>query len=86
VIDANSGAELSRQLGEIWDTQTQQAIDATRAAGGEIIEIGPEEKARWRNAVAPAYEAWIAEMNRRGRNGRALFDEMMAITARYGRA
>jgi TRAP-type C4-dicarboxylate transport system substrate-binding protein len=85
VIDANSGAELSRQLGEIWDTQTQQAIDAARAAGNEIIEIGPEEKARWRAAVAPAYEGWMAEMTRRGRNGRALFEQMTAITARYGR-
>jgi TRAP-type C4-dicarboxylate transport system substrate-binding protein len=85
VIDANSGAALSKQLGEIWDTQTQQAINATRAAGNEIIEIPPAEKERWRAAVAPAYEAWMAEMNRRGRNGRALFDDILAITARYGR-
>jgi len=35
--------------------------------------------------VAPAYEAWIAEMNRRGRNGRALFDDMMSVTAAHGR-
>ncbi|HEV7265066.1 MAG TPA: TRAP transporter substrate-binding protein [Falsiroseomonas sp.] len=86
VIDANSGGGLSRQLGEIWDTQTKQAVDAARAAGNEIIEIPADEKARWRNAVAPAYEAWINEMNRRGRNGRALFDQMTAITARHGRA
>ncbi|MGG5823397.1 TRAP transporter substrate-binding protein [Falsiroseomonas sp. HW251] len=85
VVDANSGAALSKQLGEVWDTQTQQAIDATRAAGNEIIEIPDAEKARWRNAVAPAYEAWIAEMNRRGRNGRALFDDMMSVTAAHGR-
>jgi len=85
VIDANSGAGLSRQLGEIWDTQTQQAIDATRAAGNEIIEISDAEKARWRTAVAPAYEAWMAEMNRRNRNGRALFDDILATTARFGR-
>jgi TRAP-type C4-dicarboxylate transport system substrate-binding protein len=82
VIDANSGAALSRQLGEAWDTQTQQAIDATRAAGNEIIEIGDAELARWKTAVAPAYEAWIGEMNRRGRNGRALFEEISAIAAR----
>jgi TRAP-type C4-dicarboxylate transport system substrate-binding protein len=85
VVDANSGAALSKQLGEIWDSQTQSAIDATRAAGNEIIEIPDAEKARWRNAVAPAYDAWIAEMNRRGRNGRALFDDIMAITASNGR-
>ena len=86
VIDAKSGAGLSRQLGEIWDTQTQQALDAARAAGNEIIEIGAAERGRWRSAVAPAYEGWIAEMNRRGRNGRALFDSIQAITARHARA
>jgi TRAP-type C4-dicarboxylate transport system substrate-binding protein len=86
VIDANSGAELSRQLGETWDTQTQQAVDAARNAGNEIIEIGPEEVARWRQAVAPAYESWMAEMGRRNRNGRQLFDAVQEITARHGRA
>jgi TRAP-type C4-dicarboxylate transport system substrate-binding protein len=86
VIDANSGAALSRQLGEIWDTQTRQAVDATRAAGNEIIEITDAEKERWRAAVAPAYEAWMGEMNRRNRNGRALFDDILATTARFGRA
>jgi TRAP-type C4-dicarboxylate transport system substrate-binding protein len=86
VIDAESGAAYSRRLGEIWDTQTQPAIDATKAAGNEIIEIGPAEKARWQAAVAPAYDAWMGEMNRRNRNGRALFDDIQAITARYGRA
>ena len=85
VIDANSGAALSKQLGEAWDTQTQPAIDATRNAGGEIIEIGPAEMARWRTAVAPAYDAWMAEMTRRNRNGRQLFDEILATTARFGR-
>jgi TRAP-type C4-dicarboxylate transport system substrate-binding protein len=82
VIDANSGAGLSRELGEKWDTQTQQALDAARGAGNELIEIGEAETARWKNAVAPAYDAWIAEMNRRGRNGRALFDQIAAIAAR----
>ncbi len=85
VIDANSGAALSRQLGETWDTQTQQAIDAARGAGNEIIEIPPAEVARWRSAVAPAYDAWMAEMGRRNRNGHELFDQVQSITARFGR-
>ena len=83
VIDANSGAALSRQLGEIWDTQTQQAIDAARGAGNELIDIGDAEKARWQAAVAPAYEAWMGEMNRRNRNGRALFKDIQATTRRF---
>ncbi len=86
VIDADSGIPLSRRLGEIWDSQTQPAIDATKAApGNEIIEIDAAEKERWQRAVQPVYDAWIAEMNRRGRNGRAMFDDILAITRSHGR-
>ncbi|MBX9701945.1 MAG: TRAP transporter substrate-binding protein [Acetobacteraceae bacterium] len=86
VIDADSGIALSRRLGEIWDSQTAGAIEATRAAGNEIIDVPEAEKERWRTAVQPVYAAWIAEMNRRGRNGQAMFDDIRAITAQHGRA
>jgi TRAP-type C4-dicarboxylate transport system substrate-binding protein len=86
VIDANSGPALAVNRGAIWDSQTAAAVDAARGAGNEIIGIGPEEMARWRTAVAPAYEAWVTEMTRRGRNGRAMFEDLQAITARHGRA
>jgi len=86
VIDADAGAALSARLGAIWDSQTQAAIDATRGAGNEIIDIPDAEKARWRTAVQPVYDAWIAEMNRRGRNGRAMFEDIQAIAAQSGRS
>ncbi len=70
VVDANSGADLSRRLGEIWDSQTQQAVDAARGAGNEVAELPAEEVARWRQAVAPAYEAWMAEIRQRRRERR----------------
>lgn len=87
VIDADSGLPLSRRLGEIWDTQTAPAIEATRnSQGNEIIEISDEEKARWRQAVQPVYEAWIAEMTRRGRNGRAMFEDIQKIAQSASRS
>ncbi len=79
VIDADSGAPLAARLGGIWDASTGPAVEATRAAGNEIIEIPDAEKARWRTAVQPVYDAWIAEMNRRGRDGRAMFADIQAI-------
>jgi hypothetical protein len=36
--------------------------------------------------VQPVYDAWIAEMNRRGRNGRAMFEDIQAIAAQSGRS
>ncbi len=81
IIDRHSGIELARDRGRIWDTQTQPALDATRGAGNEIIALPEAEKARWRAAVQPVYDSWIAEMNRRGRDGRAMFEDLARIAA-----
>ena len=69
----------------------QEAHRIARAAGAfvhadEIIEISAAEKARWQQAVQPVYDAWIGEMNRRGRNGRAMFNDLLAITGQPPRA
>ena len=85
VIDAESGIDYARRLGEIWDGQTESARQATIDAGNEVFELSPEERERWLAAVQPAYDAWIAEMNSRGYDGEALFEALLEITARYGR-
>ena len=85
VIDANAGIEYAKAIGKIWDTQTQPAIDATRKAGNNVFELAPAEKARWQAAAKPAYDAWIAEMNKQGRPGQRMYDDLLAISARYGR-
>ena len=84
-IDANTGIEYAKAIGKIWDTQTQPAIDATRKAGNAVFELAPAEKARWQAAAKPAYDAWIAEMNKQGRPGQRMFDDLLAISAKYGR-
>lgn len=85
VIDANSGVAYATRMGEIWDTATEPARQAARDAGDEVFEIAPEEIARWKAAVTPAYDAWIAEMTGRGYDGAALFEALKEITARHGR-
>lgn len=85
VIDANSGIAYATKMGEIWDTATEPAKQATRDAGNEVFEIAPEEIARWKAAVQPAYDVWMAEMTSRGYDGAALFAALQEITAKYGR-
>jgi len=85
VIDDNSGINYARQLGEIWDGQTESARQATIANGNTVFSLDEEERLRWREAVQPAYDAWIAEMNGRGYDGEALFASLLEITAKYGR-
>jgi TRAP-type C4-dicarboxylate transport system substrate-binding protein len=85
VIDANSGPAYAKQIGTIWDTQTQPAIDEIKKAGNVVYELTPEEKKRWEAAAKPAYDAWIAEMNKLGRPGQKMFDDWLVISAKYGR-
>lgn len=85
VIDQNSGIEYATRMGEIWDTATQPARQASIDAGDEIITLSDEEVARWKEAVQPAYDAWIEEMNAQGYDGEALFESLQEITAKYGR-
>ncbi len=85
VIDANSGIAYAKAIGTIWDTQTQPAIDATKKNGNDVFELAPAEKARWQAAAKPAYDAWIAEMNKQGKPGQQMFDDLLSISAKYGR-
>ena len=85
VIDANSGIEYATRMGEIWDSATDPARQATIDNGNTIVELDADELDRWRATVQPAYDAWIAEMDSRGYDGAALFAALMEITARHGR-
>jgi TRAP-type transport system periplasmic protein len=85
VIDANSGIEYAKYIGAVWDEQTAPAIEATKKAGNNIFELAPAERERWRKAAQPAYDAWVAEMNKLGRPGKQMFDDWGMITAKYGR-
>jgi TRAP-type transport system periplasmic protein len=85
VIDANSGPELARAIGKIYDDDAQAAIEATRRAGNNVFELAADERERWRTAAKPAYDVWIAEMNKLGRNGAQMFADLDAIRAKYGR-
>lgn len=85
VIDANSGIEYATRMGEIWDTATAPARQATLDAGDTVFELDPAEVTRWKAAVEPAYQVWIEEMNSRGYDGEALFAALQEITAKYGR-
>ena len=85
VIDNNSGVAYAKYIGEVWDAQTAPALEAIRKSGNTIYELDPAELARWKVAAKPAYDAWIAEMNKQGRPGQKMFDDWLATSARYGR-
>jgi TRAP-type C4-dicarboxylate transport system substrate-binding protein len=82
VIDKNSGAEVSKWLGEQWEINDRPGRDKAKSLGHEVITISPAEEARWRKASQPVYDAWVKEMNAKGLDGAKLLSEAERLIAK----
>jgi len=68
--------EWVKKHGEAWDTSDMIGIRFFLNQGGQIIGLDDEESLRWKKAVAPIAEEYIAELNQKGFNG----DEIVGFT------
>ncbi|MGI9352441.1 MAG: TRAP transporter substrate-binding protein, partial [Rhizobiaceae bacterium] len=75
VIDDNSGEEFSVFAGETQAGADGPAREKAAAAGNNIITLNDEEVAKWRDAAQPVYDQWIADMESKGIDGKALIAE-----------
>ena len=86
VIDKNSGRELSAFLGS-----TQEGNDVpgrkvfAETAGYTITQIPAAEVERWKKATDNLDDEWVAEMNKRGLNGRAMLEDAQSLVQKYSR-
>ncbi len=83
VIDANSGAALSRQIGRIWDESQPAGRKAAVDRGNTVITLSAAETDVWIKASAPIYDEWVAAMDKRGQNGRQLLQDARDLLAKY---
>ena len=86
VIDDNSGLALARELGQLWDASAPAARKQATDRGNMVNVVPADEVANWERAAQPLYADWVADMNRRGLDGRALLDDARALIARYAQA
>ena len=85
VIDNNSGAALSRQIGKTWDESQAPGRKAAADRGNTIIRLSAAETDNWIKAAAPIYDEWVADMDKRGLNGRALLQDARDLLAKHKR-
>ncbi len=83
VIDANSGAALSQQIGKIWDGSQAAGRKAAQDRGNSFYMIPASELDNWVKASAPLYDDWIADMDKRGNNGKAMLAEARELLVKY---
>ncbi|MBL8326245.1 MAG: TRAP transporter substrate-binding protein [Rubrivivax sp.] len=83
VIDNNSGAALSRQIGKAWDESQAAGRKAAADRGNTIITISAAETDRWIAASASIYDEWVADMDRRGLAGKQMLQDARDLLAKH---
>lgn len=56
-----------------------------RGAGDDRTGTNDEDGSRWRAAARGAHRAWIAEMDRKGLDGKQMFADLLALVKKYGK-
>lgn len=83
VIDANSGHDFSVFAGGAQADADGPARQLALDRGNTVVTVSQDDVAVWRERSQPIYDAWIAEMNERGIDGRALIDQARALMDAY---
>lgn len=79
IIDANSGPEVSAMFGRIQQAADAAARDVAVQRGNRMITLDEAETQRWKDAAEPVIAEWIADMESKGIDGRALYERARAL-------
>ena len=83
VIDNNAGPVLSQQIGKLWDNSQAAGRKAAQERGNSFYVVPASELDNWVKASAPLFDDWVADMDKRGNNGRAMLAEARELLLKY---
>jgi len=83
VIDANSGAALSKSFGEKWDASAPPARKLAVDRGNTFYTIPASELANWEKATANLDDEWVRDMTAEGQDGKALLQAAKDMIRKY---
>lgn len=83
IIDDNSGAALSRDLGRKWDEWDDIGRKAIAKRNTPVHLIDGADLAAWKKAAEPLYASWIEARNKAGDNGAELVKAAQELIAKY---
>jgi len=84
VIDANSGLEMSKWAGRVWDSTVVPARKLAVERKNSINVLTMAEFERWRKATDGVEKDWFTEVAAKGGNGPALLEDAKALLKKYG--
>jgi TRAP-type C4-dicarboxylate transport system substrate-binding protein len=86
VIDNNSRHKLAPFAGHVWVNNEKPGFALSKKQGNEFITLNATETAKIRAAGEKAIERWIADVAKKGIDGRALLKDARAMIARHASA
>lgn len=60
--------------GKAWDEADKEGLEFIKSKNREIIELSPEQAEKWKAAVKPVLEQYVAEMDKKGLPGKEALD------------
>lgn len=85
VIDSNSGADFSAQIGRVWDESAPLARQKAVDNGNTFNTIPASELVSWRKEGDKLAAEWVKEMSDKGYPGQAMLDSAKSLIDKYKR-
>jgi TRAP-type transport system periplasmic protein len=83
VIDDNSGLELSKQTGKIWDASQAVGRKSAEVRGNTFYRLSAAETDNWVKQAAPLYDEWVDDMNKRSLPGKQMLQDARDLLAKH---
>jgi TRAP-type C4-dicarboxylate transport system substrate-binding protein len=83
VIDNNSGREVSRWVGKIWDDGALVSRKIALDRKNKVNVLTDAEYERWTKATAAVDDEWVKEVSAKGANGKALLKDAKDLLQKY---
>jgi TRAP-type C4-dicarboxylate transport system substrate-binding protein len=83
VIDDNSGAALSRQIGKGFDDWDKIGFEAVEKSKMPVHKITGADLDGWKSASKPVIDAWVEGRTKAGDNGAELLKTAQELMAKY---
>lgn len=84
ILDAESGQKLASFAALKMLERDKPGRDIAVANGSEITLLDEAEVARWKAKAEPVIDRWVADMDSKGIDGRALIEQAKALIKKHG--
>ena len=84
-FEANNGEARWRAVGKVWTDSEAGGIAVAKKAGNKHIQLTEAQLAMFKAKLEPVVDRWIAEVDSKGIDGKALVDQARRLIAKHAK-